>query len=427
MSHFIRKPTAQFLVAPILLGALSSAVYAQEQLDIFSAMRRVDSSHPSVEAKRKELVSAESTRTGAWQQLLPSLSASRSRGNTNRDSQLTTATLQQPLFTGGRIVGGIDQAKALFDESESLLSQTRRDLMNTTATVYIEVVKARAKLKIAEKNVSTHEDLLASIDRRVSAEVSPESDRLLTQSRLSQAQNERTQVALSLQLAEDNLRELLAGDLPALLPPSRPPQAVSQLTDALDQALNFAPELRKLEAQEQTAKSEVTIQRSAAFPSVFLRHEQLSGDRGNLPASQTYLGVEFTPGAGFSVGSRIKAAEQKRLAAVDAKLSTEKDVRNQIRSLWAEREALGTQAQSALAYVKSAQQVADSFSRQFTIGRKTWLEVLNSKREALLAELNYVEIAWNAMRASYQLEIQTGRLTPEQLADMASNSAGTQK
>jgi len=257
---------------------------------------------------------------------------------------------------------------------------------------------------------------LASIDRRVNAEVSPESDRLLTQSRLSQAQSERTQVALSLRVAEDALRELIAGELPRLLTPKRPDQEANNLMDALDQALAFSPELRQLLAQEGIAKSEISIQRSAVFPSLFVRHDQFSGDRGSLPRTQTYVGIEFVPGAGFSAGAQIEAAERKRLASIDARFAAEKQLRDQVRSLWAERESLKAQLASTQAYVQSAQSVAESFSRQFTIGKKNWLEVLNAKREALLAELNYTELAWSAINASYRLEILTGRLNPEQLA-----------
>ena len=143
--------------------------------------------------------------------------------------------------------------------------------------------------------------------------------------------------------------------------------------ESLDQALAFSPELRQFMAQESLAKSEITIQRSAVFPSIFVRHDQFSGDRGGLPQNQTYLGIEFVPGAGLSAGAQIEAAERKRLASIDARFAAEKQLRDQIRSLWAERESLKSQVASTLAYVQSAQSVAESFSRQFTIGRKTWL------------------------------------------------------
>lgn len=399
---------------------LPSSQQAQNKvLTIYSALSLVDATHPSVTAKRQEVLSAQSSRSAAWQQMLPSLSANRSRGETDEDRHLTTATIKQPIFSGGRIFGGIDKADAQIQETESQLSIARRDLMNRTAAVYVEVIKARAKLKVADKNVATHQELLASIDRRVSSEVSPESDRLLTQSRLSQAQSERTQVALSLQVAEDALRELLAGPLPDLLTPKRPDNEAKTLMESLDQALAFSPELRQLTAQEALAKSEITIQRSAVFPSLFVRHDQFSGDRGSLPKNQTYLGIEFVPGAGFSAGAQIEAAERKRLASIDARFAAEKQLRDQIRSIWAERESLKSQVASTLAYVQSAQSVAESFTRQFTIGRKTWLEVLNAKREALLAELNHTEIVWNAVRTSFQLEIQTGRLGVDQITSNA--------
>ncbi len=410
--------------APSSTSTQSARTEQTKLLTIYSTLSLVDATHPSVTAKRQEVLSAQSTRSAAWQQMLPTLSANRSRGETDPDKSLTTATIKQPLFAGGRISGGIGKADAQIQESESLLTIARRDLMNRTATVYIDVIKSRAMLTVAEKSVATHEELLASIDRRVNAEVSPESDRLLNQSRLSQAQSERTQVALSLQVAEDALRELIAGPLPDLLGPKKPETEAKTLMESLDQALAFSPELRQLMAQEALAKSEITIQRSAVFPSIFVRHDQFSGDRGSLPQNQTYLGIEFVPGAGFSAGAQIEAAERKRLASIDARFAAEKQLRDQIRSLWAERESLKSQVASTLAYVQSAQSVAESFSRQFTIGRKTWLEVLNAKREALLAELNYTELAWNAVRASYQLEIQTGRLSPERIASAAPTPQG---
>jgi adhesin transport system outer membrane protein len=385
-------------------------------LNLLAAVEQVDATHPLIKSKRQELAATESGKSAAWQQMLPSLSASRTRGNTGSNSQINTISVQQPLFAGGRITGGMDRAEAFYEEALAGLELTRRDLASRSAAVYIEVIKARQRLAVAQTNVQTHEELLASIDRRVGAEVSPESDLLLTRSRLSQAQSERTQIMLSLQLSEDSLRELLlVSDLPNLIPPKVPPSRLENLQVALDQATSFSPEIRQLIARESGAKSDVKIQKAAAFPSVFVRHDQFSGDLGLQAEKQaTYVAVEFQPGAGFSVGSNVKAAESRRLSAIDARQAAEKDARDRIRSLWAERESLRIQATTNKAYVESAQSVAESFSRQFNIGRKTWVEVLNAKREAALAELNLTEIEWNAIRAAYQLEIQTGQLRANQ-------------
>ena len=126
----------------LVLASLTPIVsHAQTQtldiLNVYSAMALVDSVHPSIKSKRQDVLSAESARSSARQQMLPILSASRGRGNTDGSKQLTTASLQQPLFAGGRISGGIDKAEAQIRESESLLLQTRRDLMSQIGRAHV--------------------------------------------------------------------------------------------------------------------------------------------------------------------------------------------------------------------------------------------------------------------------------------------------
>jgi adhesin transport system outer membrane protein len=147
---------------------------------------------------------------------------------------------------------------------------------------------------------------------------------------------------------------------------------------------------------------------------VFIRHEQLSGDLDPGQArSQTYVGVEFVPGAGLSVASQIRAAQSRRHAAVESRRTAEKDTRDKIRSLQAESLSLKQQLKTTQGYVQSARSVAESFSRQFTIGRKSWLEVLNAVRESALAELSLAEVSWNSQLIDLRLAIEIGRITPD--------------
>ena len=116
-----------------------------------------------------------------------------------------------------------------------------------------------------------------------------------------------------------------------------------------------------------------------------------------------------------SVAQQIKAAESRRLAAIETRRAVEKDVRERVRAIWSDVASLRIQVQSIRNYVQSAQAVSESFSRQFTIGRKTWVEVLNATREYLQAELSLADIEWNLKIAELRLEIETGRFKPDSL------------
>lgn len=418
-AHDRMSPSRRLTAALALVCAAlqTHSATAQEKLDLYAAMAEVDASHPLASAKRQEFSAAEKGLSAAKQQRLPSLSVQSSRANAIGASTLQVARLQQPLFAGGRIDAGIERSESLIAEAKANADATRRDLMTRTAGAFIEVIKGQARLKIADRSVAEHARLLDSIDRRVGAEVSPESDLLLTRSRLSQAQTERTQIMLTLRRAQDTLSELLNRPLPILIEP--PPRAAPSmdLQAALDAAVGFAPEVQRAIAQESVASNDVDVQRSYALPSVFARHEQLIGELSpGFARSQTYVGLEFVPGAGFSVASQIQAAESRRRAAIETRKASEKDARDRVRGLWAESQSLKGQLESAQAYVRSAQSVSDSFARQFTIGRKSWLEVLNAIREGLLAELSLADIQWSLRLSELRLEIETGKLTMETIA-----------
>lgn len=392
---------------------------AQAKLDIYSAMTEVDANHPLANAKREDFRAAESGLSAAKQQRLPSFSVQSSRPNTVNSSTLNVARVQQPLYAGGRIDAGIDRGEALVAEAKASLDATRRDLMLRTSNSYIEVIKGTARLAIAEKNVAEHIRLLDSIGRRVDAEISPESDLLLTQSRLAQAQTERSQVALNLRRAQDALSELMSRPVTESLSLPRLTVRQLELEPTIAAALVFSPEIRRAEAQEVIASADFDLARSAALPSVFVRHEQLIGslDPG-YSRSQTYLGVEFVSGAGLSTASQIKAADNRKRSASETKRASEKDTRDKVRALWVESQSLKAQVRSTEGYVSAARAVAESFSRQFTIGRRSWLEVLNSIREWLLAELAHTDLTWNSTLVDFRLEIEAGRLTADLLTSL---------
>jgi adhesin transport system outer membrane protein len=58
-------------------------------------------------------------------------------------------------------------------------------------------------------------------------------------------------------------------------------------------------------------------------------------------------------------------------------------------------------------------EVSDSYARQYTTGRKTWIDVLNAVRETTQAELAMVDAAAQADAASLRLRLRTGQWLPK--------------
>jgi adhesin transport system outer membrane protein len=54
--------------------------------------------------------------------------------------------------------------------------------------------------------------------------------------------------------------------------------------------------------------------------------------------------------------------------------------------------------------------VYQSYLRQYDAGKKTWVEVLNSRREATQANYTYIDSQWNNFIAGIRLEILMGTI-----------------
>ena len=62
--------------------------------------------------------------------------------------------------------------------------------------------------------------------------------------------------------------------------------------------------------------------------------------------------------------------------------------------------------------MQTAQQVSESYVRQFISGHRTWLDVMNALREYLTAQLDQADAEVTAMDAADQLELLSGRWQP---------------
>jgi cysteinyl-tRNA synthetase len=58
----------------------------------------------------------------------------------------------------------------------------------------------------------------------------------------------------------------------------------------------------------------------------------------------------------------------------------------------------------------SSKEVYESFVRQFPTGRKTWVEVLNARKEATQARISLSDAQWNGLAASLRTKIATGEI-----------------
>ena len=390
------------------LALLAGAAQAQPVWTFEQVMQSALASHPAMLGRRAAQAAAQADRQGAEWQRYPTPSIEASTQSSGGNAGLLR--LEQPLWSGGRITANIDAAGSRLEAAGAALDEARLELSLRVIAAYTEALRLRARQQHATAGVEEHEKLLGMIRRRVTQEVSTLTDQRLAESRLYQAANDQSAatqarnnaLAQLAQLAGRPVAEISAQGVNDLGAPAG-------LEAALAQALAWSPALRRLAHEEEAANADIAARRSAYLPQLALRLER---NVGQAQDSRALLVLQAQPGAGLSSVSGVEAAIARREAARMARDTAERDARERVTLDWNERVAARLRLENAHLARAMSTEVFESYTRQYVIGRKTWIDVLNAVREATLSELAAEDARAQTLAASLRLRAQTGTLTP---------------
>jgi outer membrane protein, adhesin transport system len=369
--------------------------------------------YPSVLSKvaAKEAASADLS-SAQWQQYpAPSLESTSDReGNTN-----FVLRVEEILWAGGGINGAIDSARMLREASEKGIREAQYDVVSRVIDAYVEAMHQQARRSISRRNLEEHRLLDDAIKRRVASEISPLVDEELSRSRLAQASNDLESVEQALakslhllsQLSGKNVTEAVpvaAGSIP--LP--------DDLEGAIQDAVAKSPTLARLADERAAADAQIRVKKAAYWPTLALRYEKSLNNNNyyyGMPSDNRIMVVlEAQPGAGLSAYSGVASAVAKRDAAEQDRRSSQRDLQRLIEDTWQDLEVARRQLRFASSARTSAEQVAESYKRQYIIGHKSWLDVLNVVREATQSQLYVADADAQVALASLRIALLTDRL-----------------
>jgi adhesin transport system outer membrane protein len=96
----------------------------------------------------------------------------------------------------------------------------------------------------------------------------------------------------------------------------------------------------------------------------------------------------------------------------------ERQLEQQVRTALADLAALAEQVEPARQLVGATDEVVASYLRQYQIGKKNWLDVLNALRESAQATYSAVDVASNTESLQLRLMLLTGQINNQQLSQI---------
>ena len=398
--------------------SVCSTIFAQDQAASTLHTVLSDALEHYLEIKMLEhkVEAAEFEVSSARQTILPNVSYS---GNDRFNSLYQSITsLKQPIFTFGRWRSDNRIASTELSLAETTLDFSKQDLLLTVLDSYHDLWKADARSVVMSESVAEHQRLFDLISRRVDAKKSPAVDQSLATARLEFARADlRTDLT-----AVEQIQAQMAVFVGYRVEPSLWPDP-GDLDFAFDTALRDevianSERLKQSRIERELLNARRLRAEVELLPTVSLVFEKRKGyfEIGDPQDERTYLNLSYETGHGLSKREKIRAAKQRELAAdiqidfIQASLLAELDI------LVSRLKTADGELERSSLLVESTNLVRESYLRQYTVGRKSWLDVMNASREWFAARLQRIEWQKELGLTAWQIKTLSGEISADGLS-----------
>lgn len=396
---------AQPAVSPVLLGLIRQTV----------------ESHPSVRMESAFVRAAKEEVSAADWQRFPTLAAQTS-SNTSRPS--TQLSLEQPLWTGGRLDAQRDMARAQEALQQAQKSEVQYQLALRVVDSWVAMVQADERILETTRTINQLDRYKALMRRRVEAQVSPQIEFTLLEWRTFQARVDMQQTRTARSLARNRLRQLVGSE-----PVSETAWDAEQPLDALassasdtrhalgqgiDDAIERHPSVRKARERARVVQYQADVQRAALGPEVYLKAQYRAGGAVVPGERSVFVGVRFQPGAGLSSLALSWAASERAQGQAFAAETAQRELNELMRTDLENMNSAQMRVDALTTAVESSVQVLGSNERLFVAGKRSWQEVLNTVREGSDNRLSLVDARAAVLAGAYRLQVVRGELDWQQ-------------
>ena len=372
----------------IFLGMLCTTLHAAEAVAAHKLIPYMLEQHPSVRAADQQVQAAVQELDAAHWQFFPTPSVgaeSSNQSNQLQDSKIRFARLQQPLWTGGRLTAQNERAKAQLDLAKAHWREQRHILSTRWLELWAEMFAARRRSEAFEQSERQHLRYVQLVRSRAKEGQIARTEEQLSLTRLASVQADLEQARSQHHQAVNKLKQMMGSSWPSdvqpILSPLLPLNAEPQALESLQlQAQNTHPILQKGWAQIRLAQADTDLARSRLSPEVYVRAEITHGDITG-ETRKTYLGFTTSLGAGLSNLNAVASAQNRVHSQEQELQARQKDLYDLLATDYLQQQSQSLRYQQLQQALEAADAYLKSSETQFSAGRRSWQELMNSARE----------------------------------------------
>lgn len=419
-------------ISVLFLGLGSGNVVASEAVSLQQVLEDITKTDPAILEAMKQYESVVAERSIASSEYYPTIGTElsagpeRTEGVPTDDEEVnlvsTSATLyaRQNLFNGGRTGAFVDETDARITSAAYEVLNVANNKYLEIAEGYINVVKARELLKIAEKNSLTQERIMRQVREKTDAGFNRVSELYNSESRLVLSKGNFISRQQDLNQALVKFHKLFGRNLEPsqFVEPSPDYQIPGSLAENVDVAFKEHPAIKV--AKYNIEKTKYSYKKSAAayYPTVDLElqgqyREDIGGEEGDTTQSGAYLTLNYTFfDGGLRKGAKLRDQQTIRKEYQRSYIER-RNLNETVRLAWNIMEAEQQKNDYLAEHVELSAKTLGAFKEEYYVGRRTLLDLLNMENEYTDAELSLAQSHFSYLTSLYQIMQATGVLLSE--------------
>ena len=432
----------RFFAALPLALAISVSAHGQT---LTEAMQNALNVHPEIQSGINARLAVEEEMKVAKSGYLPriDLQAGYGREGTNSPSSRgvdgndgyrtlnrgeSSLTVQQMLFDGFATKNEVARQRSTVNaRAYELLANSERTALNV-AQAYLDVLQRQEMARLAEENFNSHQRIYDQITRRSESGVGRMADLDQAEARLAQARNNLLTEQTNLADAQVTYLSVVGQEPVDLsVPDSIGAYVPESLTAARDELMANNANLSSAEADVKATEAQYNAAKSSFYPRFDAEvstgaNNDIDGVDGHSNEWQAMVRMRYNLYAGGGDSANVRSKAYLSSQAMDIRNNALRVLNEEVGLAWNALQNSRAQLPIAQQYVDHSSRVRDSYQKQFTLGERTLLDLLDSENEYFTAARRLAEVRFTELFTQYRLKATTGTLLQSQglAAPMAS-------
>lgn len=327
-----------------------------------------------------------------------------------------TLSLTQLIWDGSATLNDMDRTAADAESVRFQLLADSQDIALEVTNIYLDATKAYEVLALSESNLAVHKEIYSDIKKRVESGIGSTADLSQVEARLAKAHG-------NLLAAQNNLYDVhtqfkrIVGQAPqGLIFPRADENAIPfSVDEALDLAIKNHPVIKVAQADVDSARFQYEQTKGVNYPTLSIEANQIwrddaGGIRGSSNESSAMLRMRYNLYNGGADSDRTESAAYQLNKAKDFRDRTFRSLEEGLRLSWSALDLTLQQKEFLADHVDSASDTVIAYEKQYKLGKRTLLDLLNTENELFEARKDYLDAKYDEQYAKYRVMNATGGL-----------------